>query len=129
MMRHCVGTDPNLILVLHRKTELGIDVEREIVPCKCGMIFDDVEREVVYPHNVIGPKPTPDQVIAFFEGRMADELITTRHDPGPSLCLEEVTTKVGIRSQPILHVCTRYSDHAPDRKHICSCEFTWEGSE
>jgi hypothetical protein len=40
MIRTCDGTDPNL-------------VDREGNPCDCGLIFDDVEMTVVYPHTQI----------------------------------------------------------------------------
>jgi hypothetical protein len=39
MIRHCTGTDPNLI--------------RDGEPCDCGRTFDDVERLVIYPHTRI----------------------------------------------------------------------------
>ena len=41
MIRRCNGTDPNL---------LGMGGK---VPCGCGLEFDDVEREVIYPHRLI----------------------------------------------------------------------------
>ena len=53
----------------------------------------------------------------------------TCRDPGPSLCLEEATTMGSFRPQAILHVCTRYADHGPAHKHICSCQFTWGAGE
>lgn len=40
MMRICDGTDPNL-------------VDQYGVPCSCGLTFDDVDTEVVYPHTRI----------------------------------------------------------------------------
>ena len=127
MMRHCDGNDPNL-LTWSDRTLTGVPMPTR-VPCSCGLTFDDVERLTIFPHLPIGPKPTPEQV-----DRILAELATApgvspatviRHAPHPSLCLEEVTTAVGIQAQPILHVCTRYADHVPDRKHICSCQFTW----
>lgn len=41
MMRRCDGTDPNFQ-----------DENRH--PCTCGLVFDDVERMVIYPHNPRG---------------------------------------------------------------------------
>jgi hypothetical protein len=41
MMRRCDGTDPNL----H-------DEKRQ--PCACGLVFDDADRMVVYPHLPVG---------------------------------------------------------------------------
>jgi len=40
MIRTCDGTDPNL-------------VNGNGDPCDCGLIFDDVELAVVYPHTQI----------------------------------------------------------------------------
>jgi hypothetical protein len=42
MIRHCDGTDLNLI----ESTATG-------VPCTCGLIFDDVEKMVIFPHHRI----------------------------------------------------------------------------
>lgn len=41
MMRHCDGTDSNLI----RKVGDGYE------PCACGLTFDDVNHMVIYPHR------------------------------------------------------------------------------
>ena len=41
MIRHCDGTDPNLI----RETETGY------VPCDCGLTFDDVNHLVIFPRR------------------------------------------------------------------------------
>jgi hypothetical protein len=40
MIRTCDGSDPNL-------------VDRDGAPCDCGLIFDDVELMVIYPHSQI----------------------------------------------------------------------------
>lgn len=40
MIRTCSGDDPNLV---------GADGRA----CRCGRTFDDVEREVIYPHAAI----------------------------------------------------------------------------
>jgi hypothetical protein len=40
VIRTCDGTDPNL-------------VDSEGRPCDCGLIFDDVECRVTYPHHHI----------------------------------------------------------------------------
>lgn len=40
MLRTCDGNDPNL-------------VDQNGAPCDCGLIFDDVGREVIYPHRQI----------------------------------------------------------------------------
>jgi hypothetical protein len=49
-----------------------------------------------------------------------------RHDRTPArpLCDQEATvTAAGLM---VVHGCTRFADHAPDRKHLCPCRFTWE---
>jgi hypothetical protein len=46
LIRKCVGTD----LTLTGRDGTG--------NCNCGLIFDDVERMVIWPHNPVGPKLT-----------------------------------------------------------------------
>lgn len=48
MIRHCDGTDPNLIMVV--EDEEHPTMERR-VPCKCGLTFDDVKRMTIFPHH------------------------------------------------------------------------------
>jgi hypothetical protein len=40
MIRTCCGTDPNLLA-------------EDRSPCACGLTFDDVERMVTYPHDMV----------------------------------------------------------------------------
>lgn len=47
MIRHCDGTDPNLI----RPDDI---LTSTYVPCACGLKFDDVDRSVVHPHTEFG---------------------------------------------------------------------------
>lgn len=48
MIRRCDGTDPNLIRV---------NDQGERKPCDCGLVFDDVDRMVIYPHAPVGGDP------------------------------------------------------------------------
>lgn len=52
MMRTCDGTDQNL---LRRDGE-------EYVPCDRGCRFDDVDHRVIWPHELIPPKLTLEQL-------------------------------------------------------------------
>jgi len=49
MLRTCDGNDPNL-------------VDRDGNPCDCGLIFDDVECMVVYPHAAILDRAAKDEL-------------------------------------------------------------------
>lgn len=53
MIRHCDGTDPNLVWPGDDGNSYGPDAK----PCDCGLRFDDVDRLVIYPHELLGPKP------------------------------------------------------------------------
>jgi hypothetical protein len=50
MLRTCDGNDPNL-------------VNSQGDPCACGLIFDDVLMEVVYPHRVLLSRAEKDDLI------------------------------------------------------------------
>ncbi len=56
MRRHCDGTDPNLVRndppwdPSKLPGEQTIGPER---PCDCGLVFDDVDRFVIYPHPYV----------------------------------------------------------------------------
>lgn len=50
MIRTCDGTDPNL-------------VDQYGIPCSCGLTFDDVEAEVVYPHTRILSREEKDRLM------------------------------------------------------------------
>jgi hypothetical protein len=52
MIRHCNGTDRNLI------------GEDGTTPCACGLVFDDTDHLVIYPHTEFGPKMTADEIDA-----------------------------------------------------------------
>lgn len=50
MQRHCDGTDPNLT----RPVREGEEPEGpwpDSRPCDCGLVFNDVYRLVIYPHE------------------------------------------------------------------------------
>lgn len=55
MIRHCDGTDPNLVMLWDSKRGERVD-PREAHGmlrqrrCDCGLTFDDVARMVVWPH-------------------------------------------------------------------------------
>lgn len=49
MLRTCDGTDPLLI-------------DSQGDPCECGMIFDDVELTVIYPHHQILSREEKDRL-------------------------------------------------------------------
>ncbi len=51
MIRHCDGQDPNL-------------VDEEMNPCACGLTFDDVDHEVIYPHRRL---PTREEREAMYQ--------------------------------------------------------------
>lgn len=54
MTRRCDGTDPNLIMLVDERgervpvTPTSKGTER---PCDCGRVFDDVNRQVIWPHE------------------------------------------------------------------------------
>lgn len=55
MTRRCNGEDPNLMQIVD---EDGNRVRRPTArttekPCDCGLVFDDVRREVVWPHPLV----------------------------------------------------------------------------
>lgn len=58
MIRHCDGTDPNLIRdepPWDPSQPPGVrdpDVHSER-PCDCGLTFDDVDHMVIYPHPAV----------------------------------------------------------------------------
>lgn len=68
MRRHCDGTDPNLTrdLAQAEPGELKAGMSFVLSPwdagtaggvvvnCNCGLVFDDAERRVVYPHEPVG---------------------------------------------------------------------------
>lgn len=136
MIRHCDGTDPNLIRHLQRDSETP-QINYISVPCDCGMTFDDVKHFVIYPHAEIPAKPTPEQIAAalseFFPTTTAalSELPpptrTIIHEPRTGLCLAR--TDNGTEDLRVTHVCTRFHEHlswkVPQPEHRCRCAFTW----
>jgi hypothetical protein len=52
MIRRCDGADPNLIS------------EDGTTACMCGLVFDDTQRIVLYPHTPFSPKLTADELDA-----------------------------------------------------------------
>jgi hypothetical protein len=60
--RHCDGTDPYLI------------GEDDQPGCACGLVFDDIDRWVIWPHLRV---PSPEEKRAALESAMwqADQLI------------------------------------------------------
>lgn len=55
MIRRCDGSDVNLI------------ARDGSSPCGCGLVFDDVERMVIWPHTLIPPKLTLAELEALWE--------------------------------------------------------------
>lgn len=53
MIRRCDGTDPNLTRDV-RDGEEPRGPWAGSVPCDCGAVFDDVYRQVIYPHHPTG---------------------------------------------------------------------------
>lgn len=57
MIRRCDGSDPNLTRDV-REGERPSGPWPGSVPCDCGLVFDDVERMVTYPHDFVrGGRP------------------------------------------------------------------------
>jgi hypothetical protein len=67
MIRHCDGTDPNLIREIlaseydpRRDTLSSWDKAapegHHVICCRCGLEFDDVRRAVIWPHAALPPK-------------------------------------------------------------------------
>jgi len=50
MIRTCDGMDPNL-------------TDEQGEPCKCGLVFDDVEYTVVYPHSYIPTREEKEAIV------------------------------------------------------------------
>jgi len=50
MIRTCDGTDSNL-------------TDEQGEPCKCGLVFDDVEYMVVYPHSYIPTREEKEAIV------------------------------------------------------------------
>lgn len=119
MIRTCDGSDPNLIRYMH--PEIG----KISIPCNCGLRFNDVEREVIYPHRLLAGKMTEAEVKQTLDllrsFRHGPNVI--KHDPSMGLCVAEQQTTGGPLQ--MIHVCTRFAGHAPSRKHLCRCQFTW----
>ncbi len=58
MTRTCDGTDPNLLMWIDPKTGLRLESGAPLLrhhskPCDCGLVFDDVRRSTIYPHNPV----------------------------------------------------------------------------
>jgi hypothetical protein len=66
MIRHCDGTDDNLTqeilatdynsatMTLSGNWDRMAREGRRVIRCQCGLTFDDVDRLVTYPHDLIG---------------------------------------------------------------------------
>lgn len=71
-IRTCDGTDPNLTRVVMPGDLQPGDIiapwhvtAKEgtvIIQCRCGLEFDDVNLQVIYPHNFIGLTTDPFEV-------------------------------------------------------------------
>jgi hypothetical protein len=48
MIRHCDGTDPNLVKYVDNSPNSNNTAK---IPCNCGLTFDDTHRMVIYPHE------------------------------------------------------------------------------
>lgn len=59
MKRRCTGEDPNLEMRIDPETgervtgRVGDGRTVEKRPCDCGLVFDDVRRSTIYPHEEI----------------------------------------------------------------------------
>lgn len=56
MTRCCDGTDPNLVMIVDKLTGERVAKPAENTeekPCDCGSVFDDVRREVYWPHPLV----------------------------------------------------------------------------
>ena len=64
MIRRCDGTDPNLIRYPETPAPPPPVVDDEVaprlrrrladgVPCDCGLVFDDVRRSTIFPHELV----------------------------------------------------------------------------
>jgi hypothetical protein len=89
------------------------------------MRFNDTEREVIYPHRLLAGKMTETeaaQALEFLRAfRHGSDAI--RHDPSMGLCSVELQTNGGPLQ--VIHVCARFAGHAPSRRHLCRCQFSW----
>lgn len=69
--RRCDGTDPNLtrqvpgivfdeaVMTLARNWAFTATDGNVVIQCQCGLVFDDVDRLAIYPHEFIGQQPLP----------------------------------------------------------------------
>lgn len=61
MRRRCDGTDPNLVRYVAAKGAIVDDgepprrrsLEVDGKPCDCGLVFDDVYRSTIFPHELV----------------------------------------------------------------------------
>lgn len=62
MLRRCNGKDPNLLVLIERTCTCDVCIRcgcndytrhhrTEYKPCNCGLVFDDVHRLTIYPHE------------------------------------------------------------------------------
>jgi hypothetical protein len=51
MMRHCDGTDRNLMRERKDGEDPGECIWPGMVACDCGRVFDDVWHSTIYPHK------------------------------------------------------------------------------
>jgi hypothetical protein len=82
MIRHCDGTDPNLLT-----TPCG-------PPCACGRRFDDEYRSVVFPHRPLPPPMTTGQLDALHTIRQVVERQTADANRLRDLC--KTANKMGV---------------------------------
>jgi hypothetical protein len=76
MMRHCDGTDPNLTrqvpyedfdgeaMVINTTWKMIAQPGHIVINCQCGRYFDDATCTVLYPHALLPPKLTGEQLQA-----------------------------------------------------------------
>lgn len=57
MMRTCDGSDESLVMYIDLNGERVEDPTFGImaIPCDCGMVFDDADALVIWPHLAVGP--------------------------------------------------------------------------
>lgn len=64
MIRHCDGTDANLL-----------DDAPTARPCACGLTFDDVERSVIYPHVFLPTAADRQRLAEWLETVSVEDLV------------------------------------------------------
>lgn len=72
MIRTCDGTDKNLLQEQVDRVAASGTESMHWVPCDCGLVFDDVERLVVYPHHFIPSREDKAELLALVDQMVKD---------------------------------------------------------